>query len=115
LESDFSKNYSDWLLGTKDESLLYVRNGALSRWSYDYMYLHKSTDPIVMKRKLVIGDSYRYQPEKQIDCFFSYYSTQGYRQVGFRLVKERMIWEDDEIVNNSNTLKILDYWNLLTD
>ena len=115
LESDFSKNYSDWLLGTKDESLLYVRSGTLSKWPYDYMYLHKSADPIVMKRKLVIGDSYRYQPEKQMDCFFSYYSTQGYRQVGFRLVKEIIVWEEDEIINSSNTLNILDHWNLLTD
>jgi Sulfatase-modifying factor enzyme 1 len=115
LESDFSKNYSDWLLGTKDESLLFERNGTFSKWPYNYMYLHKQDDPMAMKRKLVIGDSYRYQPERQIDCFFSYYSTQGYRQIGFRLVKEMVIWEDDEIINDNNTLKILDSWNLLTD
>jgi len=116
LESDFSKNYSDWLLGTKDESLLYVRDGTLSRWWYDYMYLHKPDDPMAIKRKLVIGDSYRFQPERQTDCFFSYYSTQGYRQIGFRLVKEFVIIDEDyEIITSSNTLKIIDSWNLLTD
>ena len=116
LESDFSKNYSDWLLGAKDESLFDFRGGARRRCPYDYTYFHKTNDPIVMKRKLVIGDSYRYQAENQSDCFFSYYATQGYRQVGFRLVKEMVPQEEErKTMHTNNALKILYYWKLITD
>lgn len=116
LESDFSKNYSDWLFGSKDESMYDMRSDAMLRFPYDYAYLHKSTDPLAMKRKLVIGDSYRYQAENQSDCFFSYYATQGYRQVGFRMVKERSSTDEDgEIVYSNIAFKILDHWNLIID
>lgn len=116
LESDFSKNYSDWLLGTKDESLFDRGSGSARRWPYDYTYFHKADDPLVMKRKLVIGDSYRYQLENQADSFFSYYGNEGYRQVGFRMVKEYVSREDDgEIIYGNIAFKILDYWKLIND
>lgn len=116
LESDFSKNYSDWLLGARDESLFDLRSGSWRQFPYDYTYFHKTNDPIAMKRKLVIGDSYRYQAENQSDCFFSYYATQGYRQVGFRMVKESASREDDgEIVYSNIAFKILDHWKLIND
>ncbi|HLP54103.1 MAG TPA: SUMF1/EgtB/PvdO family nonheme iron enzyme [Fluviicola sp.] len=117
LESDFSKNYSDWLLSTKDESLFDFRgSGSARKWPYDYTYFHKAKDPIVMKRKLVIGDSYRYQLENQAGSFFSYYATEGYRQVAFRMVKDYVSRdEDDEIKLNTNASKIIDYWKLETE
>ncbi|MES2555269.1 MAG: SUMF1/EgtB/PvdO family nonheme iron enzyme [Bacteroidota bacterium] len=116
LESDFSKNYSDWLLGTKDESFWDLGNNSWRQWPYDYTYFHKTDDPIVMKRKLVIGDSYRYQLENQADSFFSYYATEGYRQVAFRIVKENVPSPEERKLSYPTTsLKTLYYWKLVTD
>ncbi|OGS79291.1 MAG: hypothetical protein A3D31_04780 [Candidatus Fluviicola riflensis] len=116
LESDFSKNYSDWLLSTKDESFWDIGNNSWRQWPYDYTYFHKTNDPPVMKRKLVIGDSYRYRLENQANSFFSYYATKGYRQVAFRMVKENVPPREERNLSYSGaSLNTLYYWKLITD
>lgn len=99
---DIDDKYSDWLLNSFDES---AYNFGLD-YSIDYAYFHKTEDPLVLKRKRVVGESYLYSipPAFGIDDLPSYrygYSTIGYRQVAFRIVKTKKI--------DKNLLK---YWGL---
>lgn len=88
IKNDFNKNYSDWLINSKDESL-YGSNSMEAINLFNNIYFHKKKDPLVLKRKFVIGDSYLFQQDKLLNYYrFSYYATQGYRQVSFRYIKE---------------------------
>ena len=92
--------YSDWLLNSKME--------------YDYnfphtTYFHKAKDAPVIKRKMVIGSSFLFQRKKFIDYFFSYYATEGYRQISFRIVKQPINMTDKHSLGK----EIIKYWGLL--
>ncbi|MCW3072791.1 MAG: hypothetical protein JWO44_2681 [Bacteroidetes bacterium] len=107
---DFNKNYSDWLLNSKDESFY---DFADSLQGYDWFYFHASDAAQVMKRKLVIGNSYVYQQEKLMNYSFSYYATEGYRQIAFRYVKEYVTQPQDKMhYKSTSAYAIIKYWGL---
>jgi hypothetical protein len=81
---EIDKKYSEWTLNAFDES---VYNFGSDTY-FDYFYDHKRTDPPVLKRKRVVGESYLYSiPSYGYGNFRYGYSTIGYRQVSFRIVK----------------------------
>jgi Sulfatase-modifying factor enzyme 1 len=91
MSNDFNQNYSDWLLNSFDEDAVEtidIKNK--NHWNnFDYIYLSVEKDPNVLKRKCAIGDSYLYKLESLSNYSeIGYYSYQGYRQVGFRYVRE---------------------------
>jgi len=101
--NDMNQIYSDWLLNTMDESFF---NFGYRHFELDYFWWAKKTDPNVLKRKVVIGNSYLTSLHNFKDYLgYSYYSFHGYRQVGFRYVKCKV--EGDTITTN-----ILKYWNI---
>lgn len=116
IRHDLNKNYSDWLLNSKDESFFDFTNTTENEWAAFYIYFHKKDDPRVLKRKLVIGDSYLYHQDKLINYqAFSYYSFEGYRQVSFRYVKEPVNqFEDLSSKSESRAARVLAYWGLKT-
>lgn len=87
-KKNFSNDFFlDWTLNAFDESsmLLYKKG----EFPLGYFYQHKKTDPKVMKRKCVIGRSFRISladPVK-ISSQFPFYADEGYADVGFRLVE----------------------------
>ena len=81
ITNDLDDKYSDWLLNNYDES--YNFDWAMD---FDYVYFHKETDPMVLKRKSVVGNSYLYYI---LNRRYGY-STIGYRQTSFRLVKTKV-------------------------
>ena len=109
ITNDFNKNYSDWLLNTMEEAdhLIAHSDSKDNTNPFDYFYFHKKTDPPVLKRKVVMGDSYLFQQNKLLNYFsYSYYATQGYRQVSFRYVK-CLIKQ-----GTSNETDVLKYWGI---
>ncbi len=90
-KNDFSQNYSDWLLNSYDEDAMsFVDTLNRNHWySFDYIYFTSKEEPNELKRKCVIGDSYLFKLETLSDYSeLFYYSYQGYRQVGFRFIRE---------------------------
>lgn len=111
---DLNHDYSDWLLVIRDESSKEFKSfhSDNKTWHYDFVYLHKMKDPPALKRKIVIGNSFLYQGERILHHNYSYYANQGYRQIGFRLVKDHRVDPASlEIADNMN-IRILEYWNL---
>lgn len=100
IDSDFSKCLSEWTLNAFDESTsAYVNYSDESKqkdknkslfWDYDYFYWHSSQDPPVLKRKKVVGDSYRIHCNSYLKTNFVFYSYQGYRDVGFRYIRQEV-------------------------
>jgi hypothetical protein len=91
VKNDFNQNYSDWLLNTYDEDAMDIIKPDISNhWSnFDYIYFAGKKGPNVLKLKCVIGDSYLFKMESLADyAGLYYYPDHGYRQVGFRYVKE---------------------------
>jgi hypothetical protein len=91
MANDFNQNYSDWLLNSFDEDAVETINiKNRNHWNnFDYIYLSAKKDLNVLKRKCVIGDSYLFKLGSLSNYSeIGYYSYQGYRQVGFRYVKE---------------------------
>ncbi len=116
IKNDFNKNYSDWLLNSKDESFYDFNNSMKDVFPFNYIYFHKKNDPLVLKRKFVIGDSYLFQQDKLLNYYsFSYYSSEGYRQVSFRYIKEP-INQSEKVYpkGKSFAVNILEYWGLKT-
>lgn len=116
VKNDLSQNYSDWLLNAFDEDAWDATNRTRLN-IFDYIYLAGKKEPNVLKRKNFIGDSYLFKYENLADYEEIYgYQDHGYRQVGFRVVKE--------LVNTATTtnqlgkpqpsidLQILTYWGL---
>ena len=90
-KNDFNQNYSDWLLNTLDEAAYNSINSENNIYwnNFDYIYLSSKNVPNVLKRKRVIGDSYLFKMENLADYMeIPYYQDQGYRQIGFRVIKE---------------------------
>lgn len=109
IKNDFSKNYSDWLLNSKDESAYdFEYNIGSKPFPYDWVYFHKTKDALVLKRKLVIGNSYLYQQEHPLAYSFSFYANEGYRQIAFRLIKENITDSKKDFLGND----VIKYWRL---
>jgi hypothetical protein len=96
---DFSKDFSDWTLSTYFE----YNNGIKNDFIYDMHYEAKENDPLRLKRKIAMGDSYLYQKENLHDHWRGFYSFKGYRQIAFRIVKQRL----DSINSNDKINKVL--------
>jgi hypothetical protein len=118
-KNDFSQNYSDWLLNAYYEDVMdYIKSNISNHWAnFDYIYFAKKSEPPVLKRKCVIGDSYLFKLETLADYGeMYYYSFEGYRQVGFRFVKEIVdttnIIDEKGKQNPSIDLQILKMWGL---
>ncbi len=106
IANDINKNYSDWLLNSKDESAYSL----LHNLNMDYIYFAKANDPPVLKRKVYIGNSFLYK-QTNLGYNFYGYSNIGYPQVGFRCVKNYL---NDSVLNNKYSIEsiLLEYWNL---
>lgn len=118
-ESDFDKLYSDWLMDAKDES--HFTDEESRAFSLSYYYFHEKNDPPVLKRKKTIGASFQYQFSSLLSyTFLSFYADHGYRNIGFRIVKD----DSNESLNifsklemngksvNVYTNPLLQYWKL---
>lgn len=91
IKNDFNKNYSDWLLNAFDENAMMVFDTTQSNhWAgFDYVGLASANGPNMLKEKVVIGDSYLFKLTSFSEYNdIPYFSFKGYRQVGFRYVKE---------------------------
>ncbi len=119
IKNDLSQNYSDWLLNTFDEGaydMVDEKNNVHGN-NFDYIYLATKIDPPVLKRKRVIGDSYLFKMPSLADYDgICYHFNQGYRQVGFRCIKE--IVDSKDIINrfgksqSSMDIQLLKNWGL---
>ncbi len=110
IENDFNKFYSDWLINTKDESYFFYSPNS----TFDYSYFASEDDPSVLKRKVIIGNSFLFKLPKFIDFFaLSYYSYIGYSHTGFRCIK---VYLTDSILadKNSTENRLIKMWNLTT-
>jgi hypothetical protein len=114
IPNDMNQLFSDWLLNSKDESLPEISKFMEDYFPYDYIYLHLKEDSPSMKRKFVIGDSFLYQQETLANYrLYSFYSTKGYRQIGFRYIKEQVNQSKNAYPKGeSYAVKVLKYWNL---
>ena len=114
IKNDFNRNYSDWLVNAFDESVShYASDTSSSQFIYDWLYFHASKDPLGYKRKLVIGNSYLYQQQNILFYLFSFYANEGYRQIGFRYVKET-VSESPETGQNGKSIaqSLIEHWGL---
>ena len=110
ISHDFNDKYSDWMMGTVDESA-YNFNQPLG-WPLDYVYLHKPTDPPALKRKLTLGDSYLFQRARFWDYRRgAYYSYEGFRHIGFRYVIDTINSENDKTGKKNLNYWILRMWS----
>ncbi|MFT5858832.1 MAG: hypothetical protein ACI865_000925 [Flavobacteriaceae bacterium] len=82
---DLNKNYADWTLATKDESM--YNFGTTTNAQVDYHYDALPDDPPSMKRKIAIGASFKFKFPYLGDYTQSYYQDSSYSHIGFRLVK----------------------------
>ncbi len=88
--TDMSFDYADWLLNSYDESA-YDFTDSLNNYE-DYSYWARISEPFVMRRKKIAGSSFRFS---RGDLAHNYgYDTEGYRDVGFRMVKVPLVWFD---------------------
>lgn len=87
-KNDFNNYLSDWLIDSKDESIYDFESGYSSSFSGYTYFSNRKKDPPSMLRKMVIGDSYKFQFTNLIDyVYYNYYQYEGYAHVGFRYVK----------------------------
>ena len=111
IKNDFNKDYSDWLLNSKDESILGYDKDF---FPFNFIYFHKKNEARVLRRKFVIGDSYLFQQEELINYYsFSYYADEGYRQVSFRYIKE-LLNQSEFVYRGGKTFaaNIIEYWGI---
>jgi hypothetical protein len=109
--NDYNDKYSDWLLNSKIEASF--RLGGQQLFPYDIVYFHTHEEPLVYKRKFVIGNSFHYEKEKLIDYYeFSYYASQGYPQVAFRIIKEPITDPKSYQVGHRIIETTIKYWDL---
>lgn len=110
IDNDLNQSYADWLMDTKDESMLEFQKDV----SLAYYYFHSANDPSSLKRKVVIGKSFLHFFNSFSDYIkLSYYADHGYREVGFRYIIETdpnafLLDETNEKYENP----LLNYWNI---
>ncbi len=94
IKNDMNDKYSDWLYSNFDEATYGYKEDF--EFMFDYPYPYKKTDPMVLKRMRVIGDSYMFQHDPSFLIpgvyYFPllnnyYYAYEGQRHVAFRYVK----------------------------
>jgi len=102
---DIDTHYADWTLNTKDESFLAEDHQHFEA----YYYFALPNDPPVMKRKVVLGQSFLRAHGDPIDYLnFSYYAFEGYRHVSFRLLREYL--KNDPKQMTQETQLVLELW-----
>ena len=104
-KNDLSKNYSDWTMS------LYFEGGSFSdtTFAYDILYIQNINDKPRDKRKRVIGGSYLIQHESLGQHLSrGYYSFEGHREIGFRLIKEYLKNDDPKSLPS----RIMQYWGI---
>lgn len=104
IENDFNIDFSDWTLSTYYEGNF--SNG--NSFNFDHTYLAKENEPPRLKRKVAMGDSYLFQKENLRNHWMGYHSFIGYRQIAFRIVKQRLNSKNNKMLNEN----ILKWWNL---
>ena len=72
---------ADWTL-----SAYYEGGMNRSNFRYDDTFIAAESDPMVFKRKRIIGNSFLMQQSNPMYHKFPYFEFEGYRNVGFRLV-----------------------------
>lgn len=113
IRHDLNGHYADWLIGSRDESNLSAAyRTEAGGFVYDRLYFHTASDPPVMKRKQVIGNCYMYQQPQTRPYNFSFYSYEGYKQVAFRYVKERVPATAAHTPGQAKASAILTHWGL---
>lgn len=104
----WNKDYADWTLNAKDESFYeyYFRDRyGLNDYTYDAL----PDDAPVLKRKVVMGNSFHYSQHKLLDFYsWSYYENHGYAHISFRYVKKVLTKAEME-QEQSRKLKQLKY------
>jgi Sulfatase-modifying factor enzyme 1 len=106
-KNDFSRNYSDWTITDYYEGGISVIVG--SSFGFYAPFLPKKGNYRDNPRRVVIGDSYLFQCEQLSQHFFAHYIFNGFREVGFRLIKERLKESDNSNVFLKN---IWTYWDI---
>ena len=120
IKNDFSKDYADWTLEAFDESAYDFEHDM----NHEYEYFALPNEANVLKRKRIMGDSYKFQSNDALQDGYGY-SFEGYAHVAFRLVKEAVTpqikaqkptWEKQYIEALKTSVKIprphniLQYW-----
>jgi formylglycine-generating enzyme required for sulfatase activity len=78
--------YSEWTINAMDESL-YEINPKQNPIN-SFVYEHTKDDPQVMKRKIALGNNFMEKFKFPFDAAVrSYYADEGYRTIGFRVVR----------------------------
>jgi hypothetical protein len=103
-KNDLNKYFSDWTLSNYYEGGYFVKEG----FSFDIYFFSKENDPPRRKRKVAMGDSYFYQKEKLCDHWRGLYSFTGYRQVAFRIIKQKLNEKNNKVLNEN----IMKLWNI---
>ncbi len=93
LEHDFNKHFSDFLLNSYSDKRL--------REVLDNIYFHKKNDHAYSKRKVVIGNSYRFNNQDDFRILPYSFANKGHRHIGFRIVKTKI---------NALEKQVLKYW-----
>lgn len=81
---EINRHYAEWIMASFDESAFEFACKLYNVYPIEYLYFAKKSDPPVLKRMCIYGRSFL--SNHQINLYG--YSDQGYRDVGFRLVKE---------------------------
>jgi hypothetical protein len=103
----FDSNLAEWTINAKDESHYFDD----FIWS-DYFYPSKKTDPLSLKRKIAIGNSYLISHNTLADFInYSYYEQKGYSHIGFRYVKVYILENDINGKNFNINNWLLKKWN----
>lgn len=102
---DFNEKYSDWLLDAFEESFSGWFKPSTFKKCYDYEYYHKKSDPLVKKRKSIIGSSYLYENNHVFsNRNWGRLAYEGYRNIAFRIVKVK--------TSDYNIKPLFKYWGL---
>lgn len=81
---EINRHYAEWIMASFDESAAVFTANLSYVHPFEYLYFAKKSDPQVLKRMCIYGKSFLSNNEYKMYG----YSDQGYRDVGFRLVKE---------------------------
>jgi formylglycine-generating enzyme required for sulfatase activity len=92
-DSTISKSFlADWTINSYDKSMYEASSNKL----IEHFNCYEPNDPIDLKRKCIIGHSFRYSVMDPMDMIWHpYYGNEGYVEVGFRIIE---ILEDDKFL-----------------
>ncbi len=111
---DLDSLYSDWLTGSKYEEFYMFQNsvGSLAGliYNYDLWCCFDKDSYSTVKRRLVIGSSYLFEQAYPLMYSFSYFGDEGYRNIGFRCVKQSIDFKDEK--QKSDIEQIENCWQI---